>query len=278
MATVSKKGNKYRIRVYMGYDITGKQIERTKTWSAPLEWSEKRATKEAQRQAMLFEEEIRNGLLKSNIKFSEFAEYWLNMYAEDHLRPKTISEYRKLLKDVNLSIGHIPLDKITPIHLLEYYNKLADAENRSTSYCCRIDIKTELQNRDYTQGDFASLCGVSLTTLQTAMRGRAISQKSARYICNGLNSKFEECFRPVNAVKKISAETIRHYHRLISSILGYAVRWQYISYNPCSRITPPKAETSDTGYLDDEQAKRLLILLKKEGEMKCHRYLMHQPP
>ena len=265
MATVNKRGNKYRIRVYMGYDTAGRQIERTKTWTAPPEWSEKRAMKEAQRQAVHFEEEVKNGLLKTNMKFAEFSEYWLKMYAEDHLRPKTVFEYRKLLANINLSIGHLPLDKITPIHLLEFYNRLSETTNGNTSYYCQIDIKAELQNRHCTQADFAEICGISLTTLQSAMQGKAISHKSSELICDGLNKKFEVCFRPVKAVKKISSNTIRHYHRLISSILGYAVRWQYIPYNPCSRITPPKTEDSDISYLDDEQAKRLLILLQSEA-------------
>lgn len=262
--TVKKVGNKYRIRVYMGYDTSGKQIERTKTWSPPPEWSEKRAAKEAQRQAMLFEDEVRNGLSKKSMKFADFSEYWIKMYAEDHLKVKTVYEYKKLLKKVNLAIGHLPINKITPIHLLEFYNKLANTDSENTPYCCLIDIREELRNRHITQADFAKSCGISLSTLQSAMQGKSISRNSSECICNGLGKRFEECFRPVNAVKKVSTDMIRHYHRVVSSIMGYAVQWQYISYNPCSKIAPAKNEDAEISFLDDEQSKRLLILLREE--------------
>ncbi len=262
MATINKRGNKYRIRVYLGYDITGKQIERTKTWSAPMEWSEKRALKEVQRQAMIFEEEVKNGWTSGNMRFSEFSEYWLGMYAEGHLKPKTVFEYKKLLSTVNAKIGHLPLNKITPICLLEFYNGLSHADKKSISYTCVIDLKAWMRENHIAQSTFAKKSGISLTTLRSAMQGKKISQSSAEKISTVLHQDVQACFG--SDKKKISPNTIRHYHRLISSILGYAVKWQYIAYNPCSRVAPPKTESPSITYLDDEEAKRLLLLLRHE--------------
>lgn len=262
MATINKRGNKYRIRVYMGYDVNGKQIERTKTWTAPSDWSEKRAEKEAQRQALLFEEEIRNGALQSSMKFSVFADYWLKMYAESNLRQKTIFDYRKLLKQINLAIGHIPLEKITPIHLLEFYKTLASTVSDDSSYFCTVDLKPKIKSVNKTQSDFAHQSGVSLTTLASAIRGKPISKRSAELISRQLGERLELSFQPTTMNATISASTIRHYHRLISSILSDAVKWQYIPYNPCSRITPPKSTSAEISYLDDVQAKQLLTLLQ----------------
>lgn len=263
MATISKRGNKYRIRVYMGYDVNGKQIERTKTWAPPPNWTEKRAAKEAQRQALLFEEELRNGVIQPSMKFAAFADYWMKMYAEDHLRQKTIFGYCELLKQINPIIGHIPLEKITPIHLLEFYKQLANTASNKSLFHCTVDLKHKIKITNKTQANFSHQSGVSLTTLGTAMQGKPISKKSAELISTQLGEKLEVSFQPVKTNSGVSASTVRHYHRLISSILSDAVKWQYIPYNPCSRVTPPKSAYAEVSYLDDIQAKHLLVLLQK---------------
>ena len=40
--------------------------------------------------------------------------------------------------------------------------------------------------------------------------------------------------------KGLSPKTIHHYHRLLSSILTYAVELQFIPDNPCKRVRAPK--------------------------------------
>ena len=78
MSSVSKRGNTYQIRVFNGYDSTGHQIVKSMTWRPPINWTEAKAKKEAQKQAALFEEKIKsNGVIDSNIPFSEFAEKWM---------------------------------------------------------------------------------------------------------------------------------------------------------------------------------------------------------
>lgn len=265
MATVKKRGKSYLLRVYAGYDATGKQIEKTKTWTPPVEWSEKRAEKEARHQAELFEEKIRNGeVANGNIKFSDFAELWFARYAECRLRPRTIARYRELLAVINPAIGHITLEKIRPAHLLEFYEALKDTEPKNAAYCCRIDLKKRLQKMGITKAAFSEQIKVSLTTLSTAFHKQGIKKSSALRICSGLEESLDNCFQPLEPEKTLSPATIKHYHHLLSDILGAAVKWQYITYNPCTRVEPPKAVPPKIEYLDDEQSKHLLELLKQE--------------
>jgi integrase len=63
---------------------------------------------------------------------------------------------------------------------------------------------------------------------------------------------------------KLSAATVRIYHRLISSILGKAVKWGYIPYNPAVNAELPKLERKEAAYLDEGDARRLLELLHNE--------------
>lgn len=62
----------------------------------------------------------------------------------------------------------------------------------------------------------------------------------------------------------LSAKTIQHYHRFISSILQTAVQWQIILYNPCDRVKPPKVEQKESRFLDDVEVMELFHCLKKQ--------------
>lgn len=135
MATITRRGNSYQFRVYAGYDLSGKQIVKSKTWTPPADWSEKRAEKEAAVQAALFEDQVRNGLAgNGKIRFADFADLWFTQYAEKQLRPRTVARYRELLVRINLSIGHLSLEKIRPVNLLEFYGTLANAEPSNATY------------------------------------------------------------------------------------------------------------------------------------------------
>ena len=45
MANVSKRGDSYRIKVFCGYDVKGKQIVQTKTWKPPEGLTERQIKK-----------------------------------------------------------------------------------------------------------------------------------------------------------------------------------------------------------------------------------------
>ena len=123
MATIKKRGNSYLIRVSCGYDMQGKQIVHSMTWKPEKDMTVKQMEKEAQRQAVLFEEKCKRGLyLSGNIRFADFAEKWFTDYAEKQLKETTKNRIKYLLEQINKAIGHIPLEKIQPIHLIRFYD------------------------------------------------------------------------------------------------------------------------------------------------------------
>jgi len=63
---------------------------------------------------------------------------------------------------------------------------------------------------------------------------------------------------------KLSPTTVRTYHRLISSILGKAVKWGYVPYNVAVNAELPKLQKKESAYLDEPQARQLLELLQNE--------------
>ena len=156
MATITKRNETYRITVSTGYDCTGKQIRRSMTWKPAPGMTKKQIEKEVNRQALLFEERVKNGIyLDGSIRFFEFAEKWFKDYAEKQLRATTLERYKSMLPRTNMAIGHLHLEKIQPHHLIAFYNNLAEEGMRKDiKYASATDLKSMIRAKKFT---FASL-------------------------------------------------------------------------------------------------------------------------
>ena len=73
MATITKRGNTYRIRTSCGYSVDGKQVVKSMTYKPREGMSEKQIEKEVRRQAVLFEESCKKGQTVTAAKFETFA-------------------------------------------------------------------------------------------------------------------------------------------------------------------------------------------------------------
>ena len=267
MASIRKRNDTYTIRVSLGYDSNGKQIQKFMTWKPPQGMTENQIKKELERQKVIFEKQCQSGqCMSDNIRFSEFAEYWLNEYAQKQLRPKTVSGYIGLLERINMGIGHIKLGKLQPHHLMEFYNNLSEEGIRQDiKYTVKTDIRPLLKSKKLTHKDLAERAGVCINTIKSCVHGVNISEKSAALIASALNVPPDKLFRQAeNGAETLSQSTISKYHRLISSILEKAVKWQIIMYNPCRRVEAPKMQKKETHYLDDVQAAELIKCLDDE--------------
>lgn len=266
MATVKRRGGSYSIRVSCGYDVNGKQIIKSMTWKPQPDMSAAQAEKEAQRQAVLFEEKCRTGqVLQGNVRFADFAEIWLRDYAAKQVRATTFDRYKSMLPRINASIGHIRLDRLQPHHLLQFYDNLAETGVREDSkQRFKGDLKAMLRARSTTKTAFAAQAGVSLTVLNSITQGKNVSPESAARVSAALGQPVSALFDPVGEDRRLSAKTILHHHRLISVILQTAVEWQVLFSNPCDRVKPPRVEHKEARYLDEKQAMEVMQAL--EGE------------
>ena len=274
MATIQKRGNGYKIVVSCGYDLNGKQIRRTMTWTPEPGMTRRQTEKELDRQAVLFEERCRTGqVLDGNIKFANFAERWFKDYAEKQLRPTTVARYHVLMPRINAAIGHIRLDKLQPHHLMQFYNNLAETGVREdTRYQSTVDFKALLKSRGMTKREFAKQANLSVYVLDSMTRGDKVSATSAHRITSTLKLPLDKVFRPAEGKDTLAVSTILHHHRLISSMLSTAVKWQLIFSNPCSRVVLPKNKRKEAVYLDEDQAAQLLQAL--EGESLQHQVIV----
>lgn len=95
--------------------------------------------------------------------------------------------------------------------------------------------------------------------------GENITESSAVKVADSLKLPLNKLFKPVSDNdKKLAPKTILHHHRLISSILETAVKWQVLYSNPCDRVETPKVEKKEARYLDEYQAMELMNCLEAE--------------
>lgn len=263
MATITKRNNTYLIRVYNGYDVTGKQLSASMTYKPKPGMNKKQIEKEVQRQAVLFEEKIHNGeCAPGSIKFASFAERWFTDYAEKQLKARTVEGYRGMIGRINAAIGHIRLDKLRPTHLIKFYNNLAEEGIRKdVKGHCKKDLNEILKKRKITKEKLSKLSGVGQSSIYAACRGDNIARYNAERIATALRYRPENLFCFDAQGGKLSDKTIQHHHRLISSILSTAVQWQIITSNICERLKPPRVEQKEAQYLDDVETAKLLEYL-----------------
>lgn len=262
MATIQKRGSSYKIVVSCGYDLNGKQLRRSMTWT-PSEGMTKRQTeKELNRQATLFEEKCRTGqVLDGSIRLADFTERWMRDYGEKQLKPRTFATYTALMPRVLTALGHIRLDKLRPNHITSFYANLSEPGVRADTKCrCKTSFKELLPS---TQSAFAKSAGVSIGTIESLVAGHNVSRQTAEKISAALDRPLDEVFEPTGK-ETLSGKTLLHYHRLLSSMLETAVQWQLIPSNPCKRVKAPRAERKEARYLDEKQAAHLIALLDSE--------------
>ena len=124
MATIRKRGNTYQIRVSCGYKANGEQVTQTMTWHPPEGMTEKQAEKEAQKQAVLFEEKCLKGQVTTMVKFEQFAEQWFEEYARLNLRTSSFERMKQVTQRIYPAFGHMRMDKITGRQIQQFINDL----------------------------------------------------------------------------------------------------------------------------------------------------------
>ena len=175
MATIKKHTSKsgqvtYYIRGYDGYDVNGKQIERSTSWKPAMGMSEKQVQKELERQKVLFDEKIKRGqVYDSSMKFAEYAQLWMENNKPLQLAPKTYERYTALLKNINQAIGQIRLDKLQSHHLRQFYNNLKEAGiNSRGNYAAGTLLNEVIKKKGLTQAKLAKMSGISSATISSA--------------------------------------------------------------------------------------------------------------
>lgn len=135
MASITERKNKsgeiisYTIRVYRGYDSSGKRLKPyTMTYKPESGMTPKQIEKELNRRAVQFEDECKTGLVgtAANLKLSDFAPIYLSSMQEK-LSPTVYGSYVRILDTLILpALGHIKLTELKPVHVQQFIKQLSN--------------------------------------------------------------------------------------------------------------------------------------------------------
>ena len=152
MATIEKRGGSYRITVSCGQDINGRNIRKRMTWTPKQGMTERQIEKELNKQAVLFEDQVKCGVISMDdkIRFSAFSEKFME-YARLNLKTHTVSRYEHQLVRINQGIGHIKLKDLRPAHIAAFISNLQESGIKSGELAvCKIDVSAWCKNKQLT--------------------------------------------------------------------------------------------------------------------------------
>lgn len=127
MAGITKRNGHYRITVSCGYDIYGKKLSETTTFTPDPTLSPKKQEKAVMDFAHEFEMKVKSGLAMTGNKITlkEFADRWVAEYANVNLQPGTVTKYQQELNDKILpALGHLKLAELRPHRVNSFFVSL----------------------------------------------------------------------------------------------------------------------------------------------------------
>lgn len=184
MATIKQQGKGYKITVSHGYDINGKQLREHMTWVPEPGMTKRQIEKELNRQATLFEEQVRcSATHNGNIRLKEFTDLFLKEYAYPNLKAKTAYGYEAVMDVVNEALGHIKLKDLKPGHIAAFYSNLQEEGMRRNEYSApKIDFAVWMKEHHTTMTALSKSTGVSLWAFKQMKNGNMIAKSCAQNI------------------------------------------------------------------------------------------------
>ncbi|MBN6889943.1 integrase [Cytobacillus horneckiae] len=155
MAYIEKRGeNSFLLRVEAGYDSKGKRIRRSKTIrieDKSLLKTKRKLTDFLEVEYHKFKAEVQSGnyISPEKMTLTNFIKDWKTKYAEKELAETSISNHLFHIKNHILpSIGHMSLDKIKPMHILNTLDsmKRVDGSDQPLSDRTKQDVYLTLRN------------------------------------------------------------------------------------------------------------------------------------
>lgn len=266
MATIEKRGGSYRITVSCGLNINGKNIRKRMTWTPRKGMTDKQIEKELARQAILFEEQVKCGTasMDDNIRFSAFSEKFMS-YARSNLKKHTVSRYERQLVRINQGIGHIKLKDLRPAHIAAFISNLQECGVKSTELAvCKIDISKWCEKNSISLNQLHKASGVSIGAVKKLSSKENMSKENAVKLATAMGEELDYIFSFSRDMTPLKPSSVHSYFSTLCSVLSKAVKWGYISSNPATGIDLPSNAGYEAKYLDEADARKLLLLLADE--------------
>lgn len=257
----------FSIRIYRGRGADGKQLKPfTASFEVKPTWTEKTARKKAEAHAAALEKQFKEGLLTdTRQRFDQYCDYVLDLKERTGTKRSSLRGYRNMTPRIYGALGHIPLKELRPDHLNDFYAKLeAEGAGVEKNTASAQSLPELLKEKGVTRKALSERSGVPINTIYSAVKGNPVPVQTARAICDALGMEFDAVFTAKKKVRTLSANTVLHYHRLISTVLEQAVKEGLVVQNVASRATLPKLKKKEVNHFQPEELFRIMDALEKE--------------
>lgn len=166
MASIQERNGHYKITVSCGYDIYGKKLVQTTTFTPDPSLSPKKKQRSVEDFARAFEDKIRNGASMEGRKITlkEFSERWMEDYGKINLQPGTVVKYTQELNDKILpALGHLKLSEIKPHTIAKFFASMT-----------RNGVRKDGKSGGYSRGSISKTKNVLSSMLHSAVEWEII--------------------------------------------------------------------------------------------------------
>ncbi len=262
MASIRKRGDSYNIRVSLGYDPSGKKICASKTWKPDCKMTEKQEKAEVQRIAMIFEEQIKTGQKPAkSITLEKYVNEIWRRKAEKEVKPLTYDRYMKLLDRILPGLGRMKLENIQPPQIRALLDDLAEDKREDLKYTPKEQAVELAAKSNKTR--LAKKCGISAATIHSISKGNKVVEESAVKFSEAFDMNVSKLFDRNEEL--LAPATILHHYRVLSTVMTAAMQDGFIPDNPMRRVKAPRVGKQKRTFLDDEEAKRLIYLVREKA-------------
>ena len=262
MPSIKKRGKSFRIMVSMGYDMAGKQIRKTTTFTPPDGVTEGKAEKLARAYAYEFEQRCRGMTnLDENIRFHKLFEWYYDQIAPHKLKEYTLESSRYILETYVLPyIGNMKLKDINTARIDALFNELHRHGSKREMYILK---DTSLLAHGYRR-PLSRKSGVNMNTLRDMANGKAVMRSTAERVAQACGGTLKQAFTLAESGGSLEDGTIARVRTALSPIFSTAVKKELLLKNPVMNATTPKdTDTKERAYLNAEQCKELLTIINE---------------
>ncbi len=262
MPSINKRGNTYRIMVSLGYDLNGRQIRKTTTFTPPNEVTEGKGAKLATAYAYEFEKHCQGMTnLNENLRFSELQKWYYEQIAIHKLKPTTYANNRYMINVYVMPyIGHLKLKDINTAKIDKLLNELFQNGRKMEKFWLK-DIETLGYGTHRSVARRTSIC---MNTLQRLTAGESVTRRIAQKIADALGKNLQEIFKPQQLKKGLEVGSIKRIRTALSPIFSTAVKKELLSKNPVTNATTPSSGSDkQREFLDADQCRELLGFLNE---------------
>jgi len=152
MANIEKRSeNTYRFTVSLGRGADGKYRRRRKTYTVQQKLTPKRLEEHLNHEYLKFKQEVESGayIAPQKMTLSAFINEWRNKFADSDLSETTLLGHLSRIDNHILPIiGHVELDKINSLMLLDLLSNLTrkDGKEGSLSHHAKEDVYKTLNS------------------------------------------------------------------------------------------------------------------------------------